>query len=59
MTNIIFIKILVKENEISGMVFFFCKISDLLRQNGDLKYNKFVSKVTFINIIIDIMTDGI
>ena len=59
MTNIIFIEILVKENEISGMVFFFCKISDLLRQNGDLKYNKFVSKVIFINIIIDIMTDGI
>ena len=57
--NIIFIKILVKENEISGMVFFFFKISDLLRLNGDLKYNKFVSIVIFINITIDIMTDGI
>jgi hypothetical protein len=57
--NIIFIIILIKENEISAMVFFFFKISDLLKLNGDLKYNKFVSIVTFINITIDIMTDGI
>jgi hypothetical protein len=57
--NSIFIIILVIENEISGMVFFFFKISDVLRLNGDLKYNKFVSIVTFISIIIDIRTDGI
>ena len=34
-------------------------LSDLLKQNGDFKYNKFVSMVTFIRITIDIMTDGI
>ena len=41
------------------MVFFFFKISEVLKLNGDLKYNKFVRRVVFINNAIDINTDGI